>query len=82
MPSSLLIEDAEDATSDHAECGSAFITPISSHDSSGKVANKKVRIFFKHDNHSLAILEISFLYKVFKLISTGIGANCCSKSKR
>ena len=66
MPPSLLIENAEDATSDgNAECGSTFITPISSHDSSGKVANKKVRIFFKHDNHSLAILEISFLYKVF-----------------
>ena len=40
---SLLIENAEDATSDAAECGSSFIPPMSSLDSTDKSCNRKVR---------------------------------------
>ena len=39
---SLLIDNAEDATSDTAECGSSFIPPVSTLDTNGKNPNKKV----------------------------------------
>ena len=36
------MDDAEDATSDMAECGSSFIPPVSTLDTNGKTPNKKV----------------------------------------
>ena len=58
---SLLIENAEDATSDTAECGSSFIPPVSTLDVNGKIPNKKVGVL--QNKQKLNSVEI-FLRKL------------------